>query len=212
MDRAPSRRRPATSSRPRRHMHDGSEATLRQVIELYNRGGNANPNLSPKMKPLEPHAGRDGRPARVPAGTHRRGEQPPASCREAADRRDCGRARRAASARAPAGAPCRRAPASSRVALSQSCFSPFGSWLKTSHASPLHAVLAASACCSVVNTARTARSASAGVVGHVGRDAHVADELPRARSATRPTAARPRSTSAAAPLTAVPRRRPPRAR
>ena len=34
------------------YMHDGSEATLRQVIELYDRGGNANPNLSPKMKPL----------------------------------------------------------------------------------------------------------------------------------------------------------------
>jgi len=33
-------------------MHDGSEATLREVIELYDRGGNANPNLSPKMKPL----------------------------------------------------------------------------------------------------------------------------------------------------------------
>lgn len=34
------------------YMHDGSEATLRQVIELYDRGGNANPHLSPKMKPL----------------------------------------------------------------------------------------------------------------------------------------------------------------
>ena len=34
------------------YMHDGSESTLRQVIELYDRGGNANPNLSPKMKPL----------------------------------------------------------------------------------------------------------------------------------------------------------------
>lgn len=34
------------------YMHDGSEATLRQVIDLYDRGGNANPNLSPKMKPL----------------------------------------------------------------------------------------------------------------------------------------------------------------
>lgn len=34
------------------YMHDGSEATLREVIELYDRGGNANPNLSPKMKPL----------------------------------------------------------------------------------------------------------------------------------------------------------------
>jgi len=34
------------------YMHDGSEATLREVIELYDRGGNANPHLSPKMKPL----------------------------------------------------------------------------------------------------------------------------------------------------------------
>ena len=33
-------------------MHDGSEGTLRAVIELYDRGGNANPNLSPKMKTL----------------------------------------------------------------------------------------------------------------------------------------------------------------
>lgn len=34
------------------YMHDGSEETLRDVVVLYNRGGNANPNLSPKMKPL----------------------------------------------------------------------------------------------------------------------------------------------------------------
>ena len=34
------------------YMHDGSEATLQKVIELYNRGGNKNPNLDPKMKPL----------------------------------------------------------------------------------------------------------------------------------------------------------------
>ncbi|GJM22897.1 MAG: hypothetical protein DHS20C15_28120 [Planctomycetota bacterium] len=34
------------------YMHDGSEATLRDVMELYNKGGNANPWLSPKMKPL----------------------------------------------------------------------------------------------------------------------------------------------------------------
>lgn len=34
------------------YMHDGSEATLRDVVVLYNRGGNGNPWLSPKMKPL----------------------------------------------------------------------------------------------------------------------------------------------------------------
>lgn len=34
------------------YMHDGSEGTLQAVIELYNRGGNKNPNLDPKMKPL----------------------------------------------------------------------------------------------------------------------------------------------------------------
>lgn len=33
-------------------MHDGSEATLRDVMVLYNRGGNANPGLDAKMKPL----------------------------------------------------------------------------------------------------------------------------------------------------------------
>lgn len=35
------------------YMHDGSEATLRDVMVLYNRGGNANPGLDGKMKPLE---------------------------------------------------------------------------------------------------------------------------------------------------------------
>jgi cytochrome c peroxidase len=34
------------------YMHDGSEATLAQVIDLYDRGGVANPNLSKEMKPL----------------------------------------------------------------------------------------------------------------------------------------------------------------
>jgi cytochrome c peroxidase len=32
------------------YMHDGSIATLREVVEFYNRGGNANPWLDPKMK------------------------------------------------------------------------------------------------------------------------------------------------------------------
>lgn len=35
------------------YMHDGSVATLREVVELYNRGGNSNPYLDPKMKPLK---------------------------------------------------------------------------------------------------------------------------------------------------------------
>jgi cytochrome c peroxidase len=34
-------------------MHDGSIKTLREVVELYNRGGVANPYLDPKMKPLK---------------------------------------------------------------------------------------------------------------------------------------------------------------
>ena len=34
------------------YMHDGSLATLREVVELYNRGGNRNPWLDPKIKPL----------------------------------------------------------------------------------------------------------------------------------------------------------------
>jgi cytochrome c peroxidase len=33
------------------YMHDGSIATLREVVEFYNRGGNANPWLDPKMNP-----------------------------------------------------------------------------------------------------------------------------------------------------------------
>jgi cytochrome c peroxidase len=34
------------------YMHDGSERTLLEVVEFYDRGGIANPNLSPEMKPL----------------------------------------------------------------------------------------------------------------------------------------------------------------
>jgi cytochrome c peroxidase len=34
------------------YMHDGSEATLMQVVEFYNKGGIANPNLSKEIKPL----------------------------------------------------------------------------------------------------------------------------------------------------------------
>ena len=34
------------------YMHDGSVATLRDVMVLYNRGGEKNPHLDPKMKPL----------------------------------------------------------------------------------------------------------------------------------------------------------------
>jgi cytochrome c peroxidase len=33
-------------------MHDGSEATLRDVIEFYDRGGNPNPYLDGGMRPL----------------------------------------------------------------------------------------------------------------------------------------------------------------
>lgn len=34
------------------YMHDGSLATLRQVIEFYNRGGTPNPLLDPRIRPL----------------------------------------------------------------------------------------------------------------------------------------------------------------
>lgn len=34
------------------YMHDGSLASLRAVVEFYNRGGVRNPHLSPKLKPL----------------------------------------------------------------------------------------------------------------------------------------------------------------
>ena len=34
------------------YMHDGSVATLREVVEFYNRGGAKNPTLSPRIKPL----------------------------------------------------------------------------------------------------------------------------------------------------------------
>jgi cytochrome c peroxidase len=35
------------------YMHDGSLASLEDVVQFYNRGGNANPNLDPLMAPLE---------------------------------------------------------------------------------------------------------------------------------------------------------------
>jgi cytochrome c peroxidase len=34
------------------YMHDGSLATLRDVVEYYNRGGNKNPFLTPRLRPL----------------------------------------------------------------------------------------------------------------------------------------------------------------
>ncbi len=34
------------------YMHDGSVATLEEVIEFYNRGGNSNPHLDPELRPL----------------------------------------------------------------------------------------------------------------------------------------------------------------
>jgi cytochrome c peroxidase len=34
------------------YMHDGSEATLAEVVDFYDRGGVANPNLSKEIKPL----------------------------------------------------------------------------------------------------------------------------------------------------------------
>jgi cytochrome c peroxidase len=34
------------------YMHDGSQATLREVVEHYDKGGNANPQLSPKITSL----------------------------------------------------------------------------------------------------------------------------------------------------------------
>jgi cytochrome c peroxidase len=39
------------------YMHDGSEATLTDVIALYDRGGNPNPHLSKEMRPLHLSAG-----------------------------------------------------------------------------------------------------------------------------------------------------------
>lgn len=35
------------------YMHDGSVRTLREVVELYNRGGEKNPHLDPKIHPLK---------------------------------------------------------------------------------------------------------------------------------------------------------------
>lgn len=39
------------------YMHDGSVATLEEVVEWYDKGGHPNPNLSDKMKPLNLTAG-----------------------------------------------------------------------------------------------------------------------------------------------------------
>ncbi len=35
------------------YMHDGSLATLEEVIEFYNRGGNPNPYLDPELRQLQ---------------------------------------------------------------------------------------------------------------------------------------------------------------
>lgn len=35
------------------YMHDGSLATLDEVVEFYDRGGHANPNLDPELRPLK---------------------------------------------------------------------------------------------------------------------------------------------------------------
>ncbi len=35
------------------YLHDGSAATLKDVVELYDKGGEKNPNLDPKMKKLD---------------------------------------------------------------------------------------------------------------------------------------------------------------
>ena len=34
-------------------MHDGSVTSLEGVVEFYNRGGGANPNLDPLLRPLK---------------------------------------------------------------------------------------------------------------------------------------------------------------
>jgi cytochrome c peroxidase len=34
------------------YMHNGSEKTLIDVVRFYNRGGNANPNLDKRLRPL----------------------------------------------------------------------------------------------------------------------------------------------------------------
>ncbi len=44
-------------------MHDGSIATLEEVIEFYNRGGNPNPYLDPELRPL--HLTAEEKEARV---------------------------------------------------------------------------------------------------------------------------------------------------
>ena len=47
--------RPRPSPRRRRtapYMHDGSLATLEDVVDYYDRGGNANPGLDQELRPL----------------------------------------------------------------------------------------------------------------------------------------------------------------
>lgn len=35
------------------YMHDGAFKTLEEVVDFYDKGGNANPNLDTRIKPLE---------------------------------------------------------------------------------------------------------------------------------------------------------------
>ena len=50
------------------YMHDGKEATLEAVVDLYNRGGNLNPHLDNKMRDAdaERDAAKAGKVAVVP--------------------------------------------------------------------------------------------------------------------------------------------------
>ncbi len=49
------------------YMHDGSMATLEEVVDFYDRGGEPNPWLDPKGGQARPEHAGEGRPARVPA-------------------------------------------------------------------------------------------------------------------------------------------------
>ena len=55
------------------YMHDGSLATLEQVMDLYVQGGHANPWLSPKSQPLDLTAAERADLGDVSAGAHRGG-------------------------------------------------------------------------------------------------------------------------------------------
>ena len=83
------------------YMHDGSQKTLEEVVEHYNKGGNPNPALDKDMKKLNLTDAGEGRRRRLHEGPDRRGRQGRPADPPRRPRRQDPQPRRTPSARAP---------------------------------------------------------------------------------------------------------------